>query len=191
MPNQGELQGFQFLPETRTKIDIKVPGENKLLGFGVTLFILSILVAGGLYYYKDSLETKITDLNGQITALENQRDKKAEAAIITYNKQAKVISQMLDSHIFWTKAFSKLESLTNGQVIINGLTGTTDDGKISFQAFAPSYTIVARQVASFTSDDSIVDINIGEIKSSTDGKLEFGITLLVDKSKFFTNTTIK
>ena len=58
-------------------------------------------------------------------------------------------------------------------------------GEISLKAFSPSYTIIARQIASFVSDPFIKDVSIGEITTQTSGRLEFSMMLKVNSSEFF------
>ena len=54
--------GLQLLPETRRRIDINVPGENKLIYTGITVLVLILALVGGLYLYKNNLENKIASL---------------------------------------------------------------------------------------------------------------------------------
>ena len=48
---------------------------------------------------------------------------------------------------------------------------------------APSYTVVARQLASFLSDEAIIDVNLGKLTRGTDGRLEFTLDIGFDNSK--------
>lgn len=181
MPDQG---GLQLLPETRRKIEVRVPGENKLLYSGIAILVLVLIVAGGLYLYKNTMESKKADLDAEIVNLEKARDKKAETNLLTLSKQLSLISTLLDSHIVWSKAFSKVESLLQPQVQFMSFSATVSDNRFEFKALATNYTVVARQMAALVSDDSIKDLALTNVHVLTSGKLEFDIKLEFDKTKF-------
>src|SRR3989338_1887467 len=167
MPNQN---GLQLLPETIRKIEVKVPGENRLVYAGITVLVLVLIVTGGLYFYKNGLE--------------EQRDKNAEGNLLTLSKQLSLISNLLDSHIVWSKALGKVEGLLQPQVQFLSFSAAISDNRFEFKALATNYTVVARQIAAFVSDDSIKDIELTNVHVLTSGKLEFSIKLEFDKTKF-------
>ena len=181
MPDQN---GLQLLPETRRKIDIKVPGENRLIYAGITVLVIMLVLVGGLYFYKNNLENKKTELDTKIISLEKDRDKKAEANLLTLSKQLTLISTLLDSHVVWSKAFSKVEGLLQPQVQFLSFSAAVSDNRFEFKALATNYTVVARQIAAFVSDDSIKDIALTNVHVLTSGKLEFSIKIEFDKTKF-------
>ena len=181
MPDQN---GLQLLPETRRKIEVKVPGENRLIYAGTTVLILMFVLIGVLYFYKSSLEDTKIGLDVKITNLEKERDKKVEANLLTLNKQLSLISTLLDSHIIWSKAFNKVEGLLQPQVQFLSFAAAVSDNRFEFKALANNYTVVARQIAAFVSDDSIKDISLTNVHVLTTGKLEFSIKIEFDKTKF-------
>lgn len=184
MPNGG---GLQLLPETRRKIEIITPGENRLLIIGAAVFVMVAVLAGGLYFYKNYLENKLVSLDAQIVALEQQRNKQAEQNIIIFNKQVSMLSDLLNKHYYWTTGLSKIEGLTQGQVQFDNMTAAVADNKIDFKATAANYTTIARQIAAFVSDESIKDINLNKVNTLTNGRLEFTMQIMFDKSKFLKN----
>ena len=181
MPDQN---GLQLLPETRRKIEVKVPGENRLIYAGITILVLMLILTGGLYVYRGTLEDKKIGLDKQITNLEKDRDKKVETNLLTLSKQLSLISTLLDSHIVWSKALSKVENLLQPQVQFLSFAAAVSDNRFEFKALATNYTVVARQIAAFVSDDSIKDISLTNVHVLTSGKLEFSIKIEFDKTKF-------
>ncbi len=181
MPDQN---GLQLLPETRRKIEVKVPGENRFLYMGTTVLVLMLVLTGGLYYYKSTLENQKTELDEQIVNLEKNRDKNVEANLLTLSKQLSLISTLLDSHVVWSKALGKVENLLQPQVQFLSFSAAVLDNRFEFKALATNYTVVARQIAAFVSDDSIKDITLTNVHVLTTGKLEFSIKLEFDKTKF-------
>lgn len=181
MPDQN---GLQLLPETRRKVDLNIPGENRFVYMGTAVLILMLVSIGGLYFYKNSLENKKMGLDAEIVNLENQRDKKAEQNLLTLSKQLSLISTLLDSHVVWSKALSKVENLLQPQVQFLSFAAAVSDNRFEFKALANNYTVVARQIAALVSDDSIKDIALNDVHVLTTGKLEFSIKLEFDKTKF-------
>lgn len=181
MPDQN---GLQLLPETRRKIEINVPGENRVIYAGVAVLVLMLILTGGLYYYKSTQETKKTSLDAEIISLEKNRDKKVEANLLTLSKQLSLISTLIDSHVVWSKALNKVEGLLQPQVQFETFSAAVLDNRFEFKALATNYTVVARQIAAFVSDDSIKDIALTNVHVLTSGKLEFSIKIEFDKTKF-------
>ena len=180
----SDQNGLQLLPETRKKIEIRVPGENRLVYTGITVLILVFVLVGGLYFYKKSLENQKTELDAEIVRLDKDRNKDIETNLLTLNKQLSLLSTLLDSHILWSKALNKIENLLQPQVQFLSFSAAVIDNRFEFKALAANYTVVARQIASFVSDDSIKDIALTDVHVLTSGQLEFGIKLEFDKTKF-------
>ena len=165
MPDQG---GIQLLPESRRKIEIKTPGENRWLYAGLAALVLVFSIAAVLIFYRAGLEDRVAELDVNLTNLEKQRNKKAEENLLTLDQQLKLTTRLLNDHVFWSKALAKIEALTQPQV--------------QFSTF--NYAVLAKQIAAYVSDDSIKDIDLNNVHVLTNGRLEFTIELAFDKNKF-------
>lgn len=181
MPDQG---GIQLLPETRRKISVKVPGENRWIYAGVAALILVSSIAAGLVYYRGGLENQLTELDADLTTLEKQRDQKVEANLLTLSKQLTMTTTLLNNHLFWSKALAKVEALTQPQVQFSTFNAMAEEGKFEIKAFTLNYTILAKQIAAYVSDDSIKDIDLSNVHVLTNGRLEFAVRITFDKNKF-------
>lgn len=133
--------------------------------------------------YQSSLEKQLGQLNGQLTESERIRDKKGEQNLKILKERMKLVSNILEEHIYWTKAFALMEGLLQAQVRFKSFSGLTDDSKIRIQGQAASYTVLAKQLAAFFTDRSIVDISLGKVSVSPDGTIEFGLEITFDKSR--------
>jgi hypothetical protein len=181
----AEWEGVQLLPETRKKIDLKIPGKNRMIYIGL---ISMVIVMTGFFYYQNqakSLESKIAEVDKQVMEIEKKRDKNTEAQLVDLKKQTALLTKMLSEHIFWSRAWTKLEGLISPQLQIKDLSLSSTKEEISFGAKAPSYAAVAKQLAKFTNDDAIKDVVIGGIRVANVGGAEFDIKLLINGSKFF------
>lgn len=181
MPDVG---GLQLLPETRKKIEVRMPGQNRPLVFGL---IFVFLVAGlylGLMFYKNSLLSSITQVDAELAALEKSRDKKLEQKLLGLKNQLSVIAPLISSHLFWSQGLTKVQSLVQPQVQFKSINVDTSAAKIVFQATAASYTTIAKQIAAFYTDDSITDIVLNKATSLPTGNIDFTMQLIFDPNKF-------
>ena len=181
MPDQG---GIQLLPESRRKIDIKIPGENRWLYAGVIALVLMFAIAAALAFYRGGLENKLSELDTDLVNLENQRDKKVEANLLTLSQQLALTTQLLSNHVFWSKALTKIEALTQPQVQFSTFNALAEEGRFEIKAFTLNYTVLARQIAAYVSEDSIKDIDLTDVHVLTNGRLDFTIKITFDKNKF-------
>ncbi len=179
----ADVGGLQLLPETRKKIEVKVPGQNKLLVISVVILAVVLGLYFGLLFYKQSLESSVTVLDTQLFELEKTRDRDLEASILNVQQQLSVVNPLLRSHLIWSDAFERLERLTQPQVQYKSINAGFNSREVLINAVAANYTTVARQVAAFYSDDSITDLSLSQVKSLPVG-IEFSIGLTFDPTKF-------
>lgn len=178
--------GIQLLPETRKKIEVKIPGENRLITIGIVLLALAFAIYGGLAYYTSSLSAKTQDLDARIAALNQQRikTKDADQALVSLGKQSGLISQLLANHLFWTKALVNIENALEPQVRLKTYSASAIKQTVSLGGFASSYSVVARQIAAFAADDALVDIDFKNAKADPLGGVQFNLDLKFDPAKF-------
>ena len=181
MADQG---GIQLLPESRRKITIKTPGENRWMYAGVAALVLVSSIAAGLAYYRSGLEDDLAVFDADLINPEKQRDKKVESNLLTLNKQLTMTSTLLNNHIFWSKALAKIGALTQPQVQFSTFNAMAEEGRFEIKAFTLNYTTLAKQIAAYVSDDSVKDIDLSNVHVLTNGRLEFTVQLTFDKNKF-------
>ena len=181
----ADWAGLQLLPETRKKIDVKIPGENRVIYIGVCLLVMVL----GLYLYFNSqvqtLEQRLAEIEEQVTSIEEGRDKKKEEKLVDLKKQTALLSKMLSDHIFWSQAWTKLEGLIIPQLQVKSLALSSGKEEIAFAARATSYSAIAKQLATLTNDPAIKDVSISGIRLSPIGGADFDIKLSIDGKEFF------
>ncbi len=181
MPNVG---GLQLLPETRKKIEVHVPGQNRLV---VLSLVFVLLIAGlylGLMFYNNSILSSIAQTDEQLAALENSRDKKLEQKLLDLRGQLAVVGPLISSHSFWSQGFTKIQNLVQPQVQFKSISADGTAAKIIFQATAANYTTIAKQIAAFYADDSIADIILNKASSLPTGRVDFTMQLIFNPNKF-------
>lgn len=169
--------GIQLLSESRKKIEVFVPGSNRILNFGFGVLVLSLVIWGGLRWYRSYLTNSLTALDGELLALEQQRDKKTEQALSIFQKQNVLISEMLKKHLYWTEGFAKIEALLSPQIQFETFSASAIQNTIDFKALAANYTAIAKQIAAFTSSASIEDVTLSNVANLTNGKLQFNMNI--------------
>ena len=182
MPDKG---GVQLLPETRKKIEVKVPGENRLFAFG---FVMLLIIAGGYFAldtYVQTLIDKMSSLDTELLALEEKRDKKMEVQLSDLAKQTQLVVSTLSGHTFFTQAFAKLENLLHPQVHLKAVSLSALSNEIKILIEAQGYTAIARQISAFLADDGVEDLKIGSIRASDTGFIEIPISVNVKKTNYF------
>ena len=176
-------EGLQLLPGTKKRLGIKVPGENRFLYIGSAILGATIVTAFWFNFDIKSLESQGKNIDEQLFALDQKRDKKAEENIQTIRQQILLTTQFLDDHIYLTKAFSEVESMTREDVQIKDIAFDLAGNKISISANAGGYTVIAHQLASLLSDDNILDVSLGDMNPSSDGIIEFSLGISYDPLK--------
>lgn len=183
MPDKG---GIQLLPETRKKIEVNIPGENRLIYIGVALCVAVLVVYGGILFYSSSLNSQIAADDTQLQAIEKARNKTAEQNLITLSKQLAITAQVVKNHIYWSTAFSRIEAALQPSVQFESFSGNTSDSNVRFRATSDNYANIAKQIAAFVADDSIKDVSLDGVNILTNGKLDFSGKITFDPTKFLT-----
>ena len=179
--------GLQLLPETRKKIDIKVPGQNRLIYIGVVLIAIVLIAYGGLAWYSSSLSGKISDADAQLVALEKQRDKKGEQKLLTLSKQVGITNQIVNNHIYWSAGLTHIEMALQNKIQFKSFAGVLGEDSFHIRALSDNYTTIAKQLAAFVADDSITDVTLDGVSTLTNGQLDFNTKVSFDPAKFLKN----
>lgn len=183
--------GIQLLPESRKEIEVKIPGENNLIYFGLGVIGVVLVVFGGLYYYSISLQGKVSLLDAEFQALETQRSKEAEKNILTVKDQMADVGRIIDNHPVWSYFLKKIQSKTSPQFKFETMGISFGDGQISFEAETLNYTILARQIASYLSEDIVEDVRLEEAKLSTTGRVRVVMKILLNTDDIILKTINK
>ena len=181
MPEKG---GLQLLPETRKSIEVKIPGENRLLFVSLAVIILVALSGIGLRLYNNTLNKKLVDLDEQIKATEERRNKEAEQKLIIFHKQLTLIAPLLKDHVRWSQGLATIANTLQSQIQFESFSASLNERRLIFKAKTNSYSTIAKQIASFVHHDNISDVTLDSVTSRTDGTLQFNMTVSFEREKF-------
>ena len=160
-----------------------MPGQNRPL---VLVFIILAIILGlyfGLAVYKQSLLSSVTLIDGQLSDLEKSRDKELEIKLLTLNQQLNAVNLLIGSHPFWSDAFTQIQGLVQPQVQFQSVNADMLSKTILIKALAANYTVIARQIASFYTIDSVTDIILNKVQSQPTGRVEFTMQMFFDPNK--------
>lgn len=175
--------GLQLLPETRRKIDVYIPGQNRWLALGLGWVILVVLVWGGLWFYRHAVEGKIADADRALKQIDDSRQPADEAKLLQLKAAITAAKPVLAGHVVWSTALARVQGLVLPAVQFDNLSAKLDKQEYNFKAFASSFVTVAKQIAAFYSDDAITNLEIGRLTARPDGKVEFTAKLTLDLNK--------
>ncbi len=143
--------------------------------------LVSIFALG---QYKVSLESDLKQVNDRLIVLERSRNKKAEQNLKILNDRLVITAGLLEDHIYWSKALSRVENLLQSQVQFESIAGVIMDRRVSIRGKVTSYAVLARQIAAFLSGEGILDVSLDKVTSLPTGRLEFEMRIDFDKAKF-------
>lgn len=169
------------MPEKTKRIEI---GPRKNLGGGLLFLLLVLVLYGGLFFYNQTLKTRIQKLDDAFAAFNQSRDKNQEKRIEDVQSKLNQAQVLLDSHSFWSKGLEKVQKLTLSSVKFESLVASLPELKFEFRGSAPNLTAIAKQGANFLADQSVKDVSINQIKILTTGETEFVMKLIFDRDRF-------
>lgn len=175
------MADLDILPKKIRKIET---GEKKPRYFIILILIVILTVYGGLFFYNQSLERKMKNLETEIYNIITKRDKNLENRIIEIKNKLNNSDILLKNHIFWTKGLNEFQKLVLPEIQLKNLNANAEQGKIEIRASAPNLTTIAKQGANFLSSRLIKDIEINQIKNLPTGQTEFFVNIIFDRINF-------
>jgi len=140
-------------------------------------------IALGLQSYTSNLESKIADIDTQLITLEDRRDKEGEKELLVFKQQAAQITSTLDSHAFWSQAFSKIESAIQPNIQVLSLQGATANNTVAISAETNTLTSLAKQISAINNSDAVKDVSIRNIRPEQ-GVIKFTLEVEFIPAKF-------
>lgn len=178
---------ISLLPESRRRLDIKVPGENRPFYFGGAVVLLVLIIFGGLNLYHSSLANKLAEVENEINAGEAKRDKKFEKETLLLNKQFSLVGDLLKNHPIWSNVLITVQSLTPPQIQFKNILGDITENKIEMVGRAPNLTTIAKQIAALLGQEGVLDVSLDKVATYSTGVLEYSLRIVFDKNKLLLN----
>lgn len=182
MPN-GQIT--TLLPkEYERKIERKpfAPGIS-IVKILFIFLIISLLIYGGLVVYERYFLKKQLD---EIVSAGQQVDLETRISdikkVIEADKKLELLKQLLNSHVYFSQIFKFIEKNTEGKVYFNKFSANLASLKISLSGKAASYSNLAKQLKIFSEQKEINKVDVSNINSSPEGKVNFSLEFDFNKS---------
>ena len=153
---------------------------SKTGGITIVLLILSLLLYGGLLFYKSNLNENLENIKTETVVLDQRRDPEMEEVIIALDKKLAVLKDLFEEHLYWSKLFDKIEQLVVPQVSFSQATVNFLEEKIdtTFSGNASGYTNLARQILSFQEESTVEKVGVSGISLSTERGIDFELSVI-------------
>lgn len=148
----------------------------------IVIFIIFALVSLGLWGYRLSLENKKEELSQEIEKLQSQRNLTLEEDFKALKKGIDNLKTILADRFFSTQVFSMIEDLVLPEVYFAKAQINLNESKIDLEAYAASYTVLAKQILAFEEDDRINKVAVNSADMDQTGQVLSSLILNLDKS---------
>lgn len=154
-----EILDINLIPEELAKHpELELP--QKLFKGGLAIFV-TILIIGAAYlgisWYKFNILRQKEVIGAEIASINTQisQSEKEKPEALELQSRLKLVKQLLDEHVYWTKFFSLLERYTIEEVYYLGFSMVGRD-KLVISAVGKDYNSVAKQLVAFEKAEELV-----------------------------------
>lgn len=185
-----------FIP--KKSLDVSV--SNRSGGFGGLVFLVSLLIfiaslvaAGGVFAYKQYLQTAITSKAKSLALAEGAYDPGTIEDLVRLDSRLIQAKALLNKHVAVTGIFAFLSTQTLPNVSFGSFDYSLgDDGsaKISMTGIADSFATVALQSDQFGGNKLLKDVVFSGITADAVGHVTFSVSASVDKSVLSYNASL-
>lgn len=183
--------GVNLMPTERAAKETPSHHPTRLLLIvGAVMIAMVLLAYGGLLIYKQRLVTNTQNVTQQITQLDQQIGQYAELKqqADRVNGQLQSISEVMDTHLYWTPFFSTLEELTLPTIYYKKMDATSTSGMVVLDAVAPTYQQIDAQVQLFKDSPYVKNVEVTSA-TRTGAAAQTDTTTAIDSKTVPTNPT--
>lgn len=149
----------------------------------VSVFIFSVILAVGMYFYKNIISGDISSFQLQLASSAETIDKKTINELVVFNEKLRQVQSLVWKHKVISGFMSSLSSSTVSSIAFsefNYSNITSENPKITMKGRAPSYGSIALQEKVFSQNKYWKDVVFSELSLSEEGLVTFAVTVEVD-----------
>ena len=158
--------------------------RNKKAIFASGVLLLVFVIYSGLILYNKSLIREQKAIDTKLTALRESRDEEKENVVVEFDAKLQSLSKILDGHIFSSRIFPYIESLTHQKVHFTNFSFSSSDGAVTLNGVTQNYTTFGEQIVAFEKSGNIKNLVISNVKLEKQGQVEFVVAFVIDKEVY-------
>lgn len=148
------------------------PSSGSLFyNISILIFIIAILLCGGLFFYKKLLVKQIDSANQQITLAREALEEDTIKELLRYDARLKSAKRILENHTLTYVLFDQLEEITLKSIRFSNFKYKNLDGQISIESevFSKTYNALAQQSSMFSSNNFMLNPVFSNFKLTEEG----------------------
>lgn len=155
-------------PEKKSAVD------NTLI-VSVGLLILVGAIYGGVFFYKNSLQDRVTQIQSDTAGLQAQLSSEQALRVADFMRRSEDIGMHMDTMMIPSDALGDLESTVLDEVTIKTLEYSSSGEQIELNAVTDAVKNVARQMVAFK--EKFSEVSAGRVGLGQEGDVEFTISM--------------
>jgi hypothetical protein len=169
-----------------------ISSERRTMGFfsliTLVIFICMGLAAGGVYFWKITLQKQLDSSATDLAEQEKAFDKSFIAAAVRLNNRIEISKNLLNKHMAVTSLLDTIGKNTlqavqfNDFVFSTNQLGGTSVLRVTMKGVARDYTALAAQSAEIAKVVAFKDPIFSEFTLTQEGRVSFALTMNVDVS---------
>ncbi|KKP56482.1 MAG: hypothetical protein UR80_C0018G0008 [Parcubacteria group bacterium GW2011_GWB1_35_5] len=173
-----------FIPKGSTTEEVFKNKKTGIAGIlAVSLFVVSIVAAGGTYFYKGMIKNDIQNLQSQLMEAEKNIDKKTINEMDQFSKKLDLVKSIVFKHQVVSNFLDELAASTVGSVHFIDLSyGNIENGNLSvvLKGESSSYAAIALQEDIFLKNENFNSVSFSNLSLAEKGFISFDLNILVN-----------
>ena len=182
---------YKLIPEQKRIIPRYKPSLKGFVWFSFSIFLISLLISGGLFLYKGYLKKQIVVYNSSFEKLKSKIEPASLTEIIKMASKIETAKKILAGHKKTSFLFEVLEQNTlkknfwTSFDLRSGESRETEGlfkNRVTLKGTSQSYTDLAKQVKIFKMTPSFTEVNFSGFQLLEDGAVSYGADLTAQAS---------
>jgi len=163
----------------------KEPSWRKILFYFSIFLFLAVIIS---YFVLNSLQNKaavtIKNLDEELAKTKTAEFTSLEKQILNYQRKIKDFATLLSQHIFNTKFFQFLESITHPKVFFSQINLNSNELKVSLSGQADSFIVIGQQIMILEKEPLIESFSVPQMLIGKEGKIDFSLEMTLSPKVF-------
>lgn len=172
-----------FIPKEPVTEEVFKPKKAGIFGvLVVSVFITSIIVAVGLYFYKGIVRNDIQTIQSSLAEAEKNIDRKTINEMSQFSKKLDMVKSIVYKHQVLSNFLASLSSSTVATIQFDDFDYNKETGKLSIimHGKANSYASIALQEKIFTENKYFKSVTFSNLSLADKGLVSFDLAISAD-----------